>query len=70
MAVLHRFYCIAYAQKPPLDAHADIFSRTRGLNFGLSLHLHSNFVYASKEGSSESTHLRRLALSLGCLIMR
>ena len=52
---------IAYAQKPSLNAHADISSGARGLNFGLSLHLLTNFVYSSSEGSGESVHLQRLA---------
>ena len=41
-----RLVLIAYSQKPPLKASADIFSRARGLNFGPSLNLHPNFVYA------------------------
>ena len=32
--------------KPPLNVRADISSSTRGLKFGLSLHLHPYFVYA------------------------
>ena len=32
---------------------ADIFSRARGLNVGLSLHPHPYFVYVSREGSGE-----------------
>ena len=28
---------VAYAQKPPLNGHADLSSRARGLNFSLSL---------------------------------
>ena len=41
-------------QKPPLNAHSDVSSRARGLNFGLSLHLHPYFVYASSEDSGET----------------
>ena len=44
---------IAYEKKPS-NAHADISSEA-----GLCLHLHLYFVYASNEGSNESTHLRR-----------
>ena len=33
----------------------------RGLNFGLSLHLHPCHVYASSESSGESAYMRRLA---------
>ena len=52
---------IAYAQKPHLSAHAFVSSKARNLNFGLSLHLNPNFVYASSNGSGESVHMRRLA---------
>ena len=38
---------ILYVQNLPSNAHTDIFSRPRGFNFGLFLHLHSYFVYAS-----------------------
>ena len=53
--------CIAYEQKPPFSAHAFVSSKARDLNFGLSLHLNQNFVYASSNGSGESVHMRRLA---------
>ena len=33
-----------------LNTHADVSSRTRGLNFNQSLYLHAFFVCASKEG--------------------
>ena len=42
-----------YAQKPTLNAYADVSS---GPNFGLSLHLHPYFVYASSEGAGKSAH--------------
>ena len=32
-----------------------------GLHFGLGLHLHPYFVYASREGSSEPVHMPRFA---------
>ena len=51
---------IVYAQKPHLNAHAEVSSGARGLNFVLSLHLHPYFVYASGEGSDETAHMRRL----------
>ena len=51
---------IAYAQKTHLNAHADVFSGVRGLNFCLSLHLHPYFVNASGEDSDETAHMRRL----------
>ena len=34
----------------------------RGLNFGLSLHLHPCLIYASTESSDESAYMRRLKL--------
>ena len=40
-------------QKPPINANADISSKARCFNFGLSLHLHPYFVYASSESSGE-----------------
>ena len=48
---------ITYAQKPVVIVHADVFSKARGLNFSLSFHLHSYFVYASREGSNKSESL-------------
>ena len=39
---------IAYVQ---LKTHADVSRESKGLKFGLSLHLHSYFVYASSKGS-------------------
>ena len=32
---------IVYVQMPPLKAYADVPSKAKDLNFGLSLHLHS-----------------------------
>ena len=43
--------------------HAYVSSGARGLIFGLSLHLHQYFVYASREGSSEFVHIH----TLGCM---
>ena len=43
-----------------LNSHADVYSLARGLKFGLSVHLHHYFVYASCEGSGQSVHLYRL----------
>ena len=34
---------------PAINPHADVSSRARGLKFGLSLHLHPYFEYASSE---------------------
>ena len=51
---------IAYAQKPPINAHTDVSSSARGLNLGQSHYLHLYFVYMSRECSGESVHLPRL----------
>ena len=40
---------------PSIKAHADISNKARGLNFGLSLHLHQYLLYASNQGSGGST---------------
>ena len=45
---------------PLIIAHADVSSRARGQIYGLSLHLYPYFVYASSEGSGESTHMLNL----------
>ena len=37
-------------QQPPLNVHADLSRRARGLNFGLSLHLHPFFAYITSKG--------------------
>ena len=52
---------ITYARKPSLNSHAGIFSRTRSLNVGSSLHSHPYVVYASRESSCESVKLYMLA---------
>ena len=52
---------IIYAQKLPFNIHADVSSRARGINCGLSLHLYPCFVNASSGGLGESAYLRRLA---------
>ena len=43
-----------------LNAHRDILSGARGLNFGPSLQVHPCFVYANSEGSTEYAYLKRL----------
>ena len=50
-----------YAQRPPLNTHADSSSRTKGLEIGQSLNLHQYFGYASSEGSCEPADLYSLA---------
>ena len=52
---------IASAQMPLINSHADISSCDTGLTFGPSLCLYPYIVFASKEGSGESAHMRRLA---------
>ena len=52
---------ITYAQKPPLNTHADVIIGVKFLNSGSSLHLHPYYAYANNEGSGESAHLRSLA---------
>ena len=51
----------AYAQKSPLNEHADVSNMVRVLNFALRLHLHPYFMCASSEGSVETAQLRRLS---------
>ena len=50
-----------------ITTHTDVTSRTRGLNFGPSLHLHPCFVYASSEGSGKSSLLdNAISTSTSC----
>ena len=56
-----RFWHLSHAQLTHLNAHADISSRTRCLNFGMCLQIHPTIVYISSEGSGEFSHLRSLA---------
>ena len=49
---------IAYTQKPPVNVHAAYLV---GMYVGLSVSLHSYFVYANCEDYGENAHLRRLA---------
>ena len=50
----------AYAQMPQINVNAELSSEVRCLNFGLILHLHPYFVYASSDDSGASVHMRRL----------
>ena len=45
----------AIAQRPPLNAHADLLSGARGLHFGLSLHLHPYIMYTSSKSAGVCT---------------
>ena len=54
------FATIAYAQKPPLNVFADVFSLTTCINLGLSLYLCPYFVCASSEGSGNAARMLRL----------
>ena len=56
ICLLHTGILIAYAQNRPINANADVFSTARGLNFGLSLHLHPYYAHACSEGTGESAH--------------
>ena len=47
-----------------MNPHADTTSGSKGLKFGLSLHLYPYSVYASSKGSEESAHLCTLAWTL------
>ena len=51
---------IAHAQKPPLNAHADVYSEDRALKFGLNPHLYQLFVYVSTEGLGEYVHMHSM----------
>ena len=48
---------IAYVQKSPFNAHADVYSEDRALKFGLNLHLYQLFVHVSTEGPAEYLHM-------------
>ena len=41
---------VLIAYMPLINAHADIFSRVRGLNIGLGLHIHPYFVLNYNKG--------------------
>ena len=52
---------IAYPQMPLISVHADVFSKSRGINFGLILNLDPNFdVYMNNKCSGEFAHMRKL----------
>ena len=55
------FVLIACVQKPPLNAHANVSSGTRGLILGLRQHLLPCFVYTSSEGIGVCAHMRKHA---------
>ena len=46
---------------PPLNTHADISSRARGLLFGLDLSLNLYFIYMRSEDSGKPAQMCRLA---------
>ena len=61
---LRSWFCIflsdfTVCSKPPINFHIDIFSRAKGLNFGLNLDLHPYFVYVTVKA------LTRLQISVG-----
>ena len=45
---------ITYAQRPSVNAHANVYIRARDLNFRLSFHLQLYFMYAKCEGFGDS----------------
>ena len=47
MAAHEILVLIAHAQSHTQNMHVQLASEARGLNFGLSLHLHPYFVHAS-----------------------
>ena len=49
-----------HMHKTFINAHAGVSSGVIGLQFGLRLHLHPYFVYASTKGPHKSGHMRRL----------
>ena len=54
------WYLSHLLKKHPLKAHVDIPSSASDLNISLSLHLHSYFVYESREGSGGTAHISKL----------
>ena len=56
---------MAYEHKTSLNPHTDVSSKARGLNFDLSLPVHSFFVYAIVKGCEESAHI-----PMHCLMMQ
>ena len=42
---------LLYVQMFLVNAHTELYSKIRGLKFGLGLHLQPYFVYARSEGS-------------------
>ena len=54
-ASTHVFLYLSYM--PPINAHADVTKKVRGLNSGLSFYfIHPYFMYVSSESSGESAH--------------
>ena len=47
---------ITYGKRPLINAHAYISRETRGLNFGMILHILQGYLYTSSEDSGESVH--------------
>ena len=54
---------------PLINAHADVCSKARCLDFGLNLHLYPYFMYASSKSSGESVHAQT-RLSIRCSLIR
>ena len=53
----------------PLITHADVSSWDKGLKFVQNLHQHTNFVYASSEGTGMSVHLACTSFAMPLLTL-
>ena len=47
------FWYVSYMRIPLTNAHADVSSKARCIDFGLSLHLNPYFEYLRNKGSDE-----------------
>ena len=58
----HKIFVLnPYAQKPPLKAHADVSSETRGLKVvQADLYSELYYVYSTRKGSGETVHKGKL----------
>ena len=43
-----------FSYQSPLNAHANLSRGAGGITLGFSLHLHLNFMFASREGTGQS----------------
>ena len=54
------FVFMVNEERPPVNAHGDIFSAARGHIFGLTIPLLPYFMYARSEGSGKNVHTVKL----------